>query len=635
MPWEEQSNYKKKKGWTDWWDEPIFEDSYSPTDPYYDYGETTTPKYGGYGRNGYVDTGYSYGGGYSGYYKPKYDMSVSLETRVVQLIKTVTGRELRLQQAKGWGNDDQYFYYNPSDLENATDDEVLGRILHQLAKERHVDRQQLKKESDSEPAYRHLLNSLEDNRSDRQLQKDYPGVRYYADEMWDVRKFADNPMNFYGNDGTDGLLDLAFDRWMTEKMDDDHPSHEYRLAWKSKTEPLYTSLKRAVDSEFPSSDEPQNDAWEFNFNINALQNGEEQFDFTKDEIAGNFEKALPHINEYLNASTFEEALRIYPEIKKYYPVPDEQQQQQMDRMMGQTQGLSQSEMEEAAKRALALAERDKKGMDGEGAEGFIDMETDIEFANDNTMGELYQERELSTYRKYQAQYQGTINTLHALIQSILKDNTVKRYQRPFKRGKIDSKRMYKYIATDNLRIFKKSRAVSKQHYPMTIVVDLSGSMRGEESKWATKGTIVLAEVLEKLGFPYEIIGYNGDVYNFKKFNEPLRRELIPSIEQANGGNNELKTIGVVTEHIKRFDPVDEHKKTVFWVTDGEAHQPHQVHKKVLALEKDHRTKVYAIGIGGVRDEALKTSYPRWLNIKDVKELPRELISLMRAQFRRE
>lgn len=601
-----KSKFKKKASWYD--------------DDYYD-----ESRYAGDDINEGYGRSYAYN-----YYKPKFDMSIGLGTRVRQLIRTITGKDLKLVEANGWGNDDKYFYYNPADLENSSDDEILGRILHQLAKELYVDNVAVKQINDKDPEYKHLLNTLEDNRADYQLQQRYVGVSYYAQETWETRKFKDNPINYY-----EPLIEISEDGIAREMKrlgysDDNFDRLKYRTDLKYQQEYNQWATNR-------NTEKVHNPAWEFNFNISAYQNGETMRDFELPEIEANFELALPFIQKYLAEPNFDDAyLKYYEDIKKYYPKPTKQQQDQMNKKMGQSEGLSQEEMEEMSNNMKAREARGsgKKG-EAKGEESGQEIEVFIrDFADDYRTGKFDIEKNIAKYKEYLARYKGIANVLYTLIRSILKDNTANRYDRPFKRGKLDAKRIYKYISTDNLRIFKRKRVINEKDYLMMIVVDMSGSMKGGNSEYATKGAIVLADVIERLKFPYEIIAYNGNVYGVKMFNRPLKPEILPALENANGDNNERETIEVITKHISKYDPSNTFKKSIFWITDGQSNDPQTVKKKVGELERKHNATVFAIGIGHVEERFLKESYNTYMMVDKIEDLPKELTNLMRGQFRR-
>lgn len=626
MSWFKKSKYKKPK-WN-WWDDYGYQDTQGNggvKDDVDDYGY-------GYGRTGTGLAPYSYT---PSWYKPKYDMSVSLETRVTQLIQTITGKRLKLAQAEGWGSDEEYFYYNGEDLRNISDDEVLGRILQQLAKEMYIDKGKVGELNAREAAYRHLLDTLEANRSDRQLQSRYGGVRYYSEELWNSRKFTENPMSKY----TEAP---KFEDWLSESHGDS-VVREYKKGRFDNR--IILELQTQYQQYVQSLKGQQNDSWEFCFNINAFQNSETQFDFTKDQMAANFEKALPYIDQYLKATTWDEAMAAYPQIQKYYPPPTQSQQQQMDNGMQGMAGLSQQQM------AMLKAQMQQSGGKGGRGNGTSQVDAAEEFGighfdkdgnyidGNGQKGSLNDGKRIieplmAEYKRLAAQNAGTTAALHALIRSILKDNEIKRYQRPFKRGKIDAKRMYKYIAADDLRIFKKQRQINQKKYTMAIMVDQSGSMSGSNSSYAIQAAIVLAEVFDMLGLPFEILGFDNTTYVFKSYNKFYNRALMPSLKDTGGGTDDHNALRVLLEHTKQFDPTNHYRKGFFVISDGEGADPNAMKALVTEIEGHHNATVFGIGIGSMKESSLKQSYNTWLRVGNVGELPNTLVGIMRGQFRR-
>jgi len=82
------------------------------------------------------------------------------------------------------------------------------------------------------------------------------------------------------------------------------------------------------------------------------------------------------------------------------------------------------------------------------------------------------------------------------------------------------------------KIWERKTIPHKFDYRFSILVDLSGSMRGEKIEETFKGVVVLAEVLERLGIQYEIIGFQDDIIPYKSFREKLNNELRNKISIA-------------------------------------------------------------------------------------------------------
>ena len=75
------------------------------------------------------------------------------------------------------------------------------------------------------------------------------------------------------------------------------------------------------------------------------------------------------------------------------------------------------------------------------------------------------------------------------------------------------------------RIWERKTVPHKFDYRFSILVDLSGSMRGEKIEETFKGLVVLAEVLERLGIQYEILGFQDEIIPYKDFKERLTKEV--------------------------------------------------------------------------------------------------------------
>lgn len=560
---DEEDYYRGKYG-------NIYGDYDDPTDPaspsYNPHHNTAPPPH--------THSGYTYK---SYFYKKSFDFSVGLETRVKQLIKTISGKDLKLAQANGWGADKDYFYYNPKDLEDATDDEVLGLIFHQLARELFVDSKLLLATQKATPQYRHLLDQLEDSRVDRPMVEKYNGADYYLQTVWHALK----------KEGTRPRMKPTMYYDENDNM-------------RSKTEPPIPAM-------------------EFLYNIAVLANGQTDFSaINKTE----FVKAIPAIEKYLASPTMAEALNHFKEIAKFYPVPDENEQQQMDNEMTGT-SLPDNQKKQAHKNAKAK----------ETKENGKDMEAQAEqFGKDLSETEKMAHPDYAMYSQTATTHQSTINTLHKLLSSIIADNDTKRYIGRQKRGKIDGKALHKLIMLGSDRIFKKERERLQKKYAFTILIDQSGSMRGQRMDNAFAGTVILAEVFGKLRIPFQVVGFDYGIRNYKNFFSAPRKEVIGGIHKATGGGtNDRHAISKVHEQNKALP--DSYNKSVFVLTDGDG-QWGDTQELVKTMTTKDNIKVFGFGLGYVNEESMKQTYPKYAVCQEVEQLPNVLVDLVREQFKR-
>jgi hypothetical protein len=84
------------------------------------------------------------------------------------------------------------------------------------------------------------------------------------------------------------------------------------------------------------------------------------------------------------------------------------------------------------------------------------------------------------------------------------------------------------------KIWERKTIPHKSDFRFSILVDLSRSMRKPEQKIEEtfKGVVVLAEVLEKLGIRYEILGFQDTIIPYKEFKDKLNKELRDKLSTA-------------------------------------------------------------------------------------------------------
>ncbi|MEK7655487.1 MAG: VWA domain-containing protein [Patescibacteria group bacterium] len=80
----------------------------------------------------------------------------------------------------------------------------------------------------------------------------------------------------------------------------------------------------------------------------------------------------------------------------------------------------------------------------------------------------------------------------------------------------------------------------ERDYAITLLIDLSGSMRGKKIQEAFKSAVVLAETLQNLDIKFEIVGFQDTLLEFKRFeeelNDKMREKLNQLLLEVEGGN---------------------------------------------------------------------------------------------------
>lgn len=149
-----------------------------------------------------------------------------------------------------------------------------------------------------------------------------------------------------------------------------------------------------------------------------------------------------------------------------------------------------------------------------------------------------------------------------------REENVVRYHSDQKRGKLDSKKLYK-SAVGNRRLFKyKLEGIQVvRSFAFSLLIDVSGSMAGSRIVHTTRGLIILSEVFKKLDIPYEIVAFDNGARVIKSFEQENNKESegkIGGLVRHNGGGTNLDYGLDELSILKRF----EKNKVAIILSDG-------------------------------------------------------------------
>ncbi len=108
------------------------------------------------------------------------------------------------------------------------------------------------------------------------------------------------------------------------------------------------------------------------------------------------------------------------------------------------------------------------------------------------------------------------------------------YQSGFRSGRrIDIKRRIQEkaqgVSAVQSEAWQRRELPSEKDYAISLLVDLSGSMRGEKIDETFKAVVVLAEVLNRLSINCEILGFTDRIYEYQKYDEAFGVETRQTI----------------------------------------------------------------------------------------------------------
>lgn len=233
----------------------------------------------------------------------------------------------------------------------------------------------------------------------------------------------------------------------------------------------------------------------------------------------------------------------------------------------------------------------------------------------------------ANYEKIVSEYTDVINLTANKIKKQLKELKPRtaRYQ---KKGVVTPSGVSSPRLFSDKRIFEKKKMGKELDIGFTLLVDLSGSMeRNQRINKARVSTIILAEVLNKVGVPFEIIGFSEEFYGecrvmshiYRDFSETHTRNYALANMQPLQNNRDGYSIRFAGERLAQR----EFKQSILIViSDGEPcadnyegpRAINDVKEVVLKLEKKYHEKVIAFNLSNLSDDTYRKMYSRVVNV---------------------
>ena len=223
---------------------------------------------------------------------------------------------------------------------------------------------------------------------------------------------------------------------------------------------------------------------------------------------------------------------------------------------------------------------------------------------------------------------------------------------------MNTKILYKWKCKST-RLFSKPILRLHKDYGVSLCVDESGSMSGDRILEAAKAAVLLAEVLNNCGIPFEIHGFNSTIQTYKTLNRPFNWAVKRNMEQimrscyyGNGGaTNDAYCVNKAVRSLKQNAQSSEN--IVMVITDGSSnttssqlpvkdqqHLPKNIkHKTCYSDYRVEEEINYAkqdmavIGLG-VKTDYVHKLYPQSAHIEDVSTLATKVLELVKRNIKR-
>ena len=202
--------------------------------------------------------------------------------------------------------------------------------------------------------------------------------------------------------------------------------------------------------------------------------------------------------------------------------------------------------------------------------------------------------------------------------------------------KIDLQRMLQAQARNRgeLNFWNRRKKMDRRSAAATLLIDLSGSMRGEKSIAAIQGAILFVEALESLAIPISVKGFRKDVIDVIQFGEQItfskRCDIARMLFQVGSVNNDFLAVKKSAEELIHMNVED---KLLIVISDGEP-VGHDADILLQQEVKKASEKIHVVGLGlGPETEHVERYYPHGKGNIPVQRIGLEIALVLKNVFR--
>ncbi len=257
-----------------------------------------------------------------------------------------------------------------------------------------------------------------------------------------------------------------------------------------------------------------------------------------------------------------------------------------------------------------------------------------------------------------------INTIQRRLFDLVTDELAPRWIPGAERGKRIDRRLLARIPLGERAFFKYKIETDILSIAFTLLIDESGSMRGGKEVQAARCAVMFGKILDKLGVPFEIIGYStieltsaqkdacrrGDYNNceynraenlrhfmYKRFHEEYNQAKLRLTKIAAYRNNfDQDNIEFAWNRLKRYAMTNAiERKVMIVVSDGQpnggAEGRIKMQKIISEIGCDPNAEIIGIGIN---THYVKDFYHKCVEIDNAQELGLNVVGLLQSAIKK-
>ena len=265
-------------------------------------------------------------------------------------------------------------------------------------------------------------------------------------------------------------------------------------------------------------------------------------------------------------------------------------------------------------------------------------------------------RDISAYQSIANELSGVVTTLRGRMSRVLLSQKRSRWEGNKRKGILNPAQLHQVVAKTSESVYRVRKEGLKMNTALSILIDLSGSMSGK-IQITKQTTVLLAETLNKISVPFEILGFSGDhdgsridykdqkvfnrwgslnMYYFKKFDEPFGKDQKERIVGMHAHRENYDGESVMYA-ARRLLARPERKKIMFVLSDGLPaasrcqYETLNDHLKEVVKELEKEPSLYLLAFG-MKTSAPKHFYRNYILVNNLGTLPETLMNNLYKQI---
>jgi len=296
-------------------------------------------------------------------------------------------------------------------------------------------------------------------------------------------------------------------------------------------------------------------------------------------------------------------------------------------------------------------EEQKKKMDQEAGkykeEAVKEVKESLEKLKERETGLTEEERE--RYEEYFAEVKKYVGLLVEKLDEVFPPQEEAEWEGGQRRGKrVDTKKLAREIPTGHGRVFEKKDVPEIKEAAFTLLVDVSGSMRGKKIEEALKAAMLMAEAFSRKGVPFEILAFHDKLLELKQFEDEYfgkkKLELMRVLQEVGTPNAAWNDDGFAVDsaarRLQRRLLENEAQGALIVFSDGQPapsgkHNGPEWELHDIVNKWSKQVPLIGIGVGPGMESTIKEYYGKnGLPVPDITKLPRALLDTLRKQIAR-